>query len=227
MNRNVKTILSTMLVFALVAGCFAVMPLNVNADTNIMENDNQDFSGTIVCVEAPTSVNVGDGTFITVSVENVADRGLPEVSIWVNGSQIALYDVAKGATVTRILPVDTSVAGSQTFAIEVWTRIDNKNFQYLLGEDEITINVVEKIKTPQQWINGITDAINEAIAEKGGNIADLVVQGANDSTITLTIDGVERIFTGGKGVNSDKTLVIDGRLYTITIQANGARFTVV
>jgi len=79
--------------------------------------------------------------------------------------------------------------------------------------------------TPAEVIAAITDAINDAIPT-GGNITALVVVSNNTSSITLTIDGVDYTFTGGGGANSDKSCTINGVRYIITIQANGARFSV-
>ena len=187
-------------------------------------NENQDFTGTPVTVDAPESVLVGESAQIVISVENIADRGLPQVSIWINGEEVAFYEeIHKAETTEFVWDVDTGTAGEQDFAIAVWTRIDNVNFAAELYAGTVTVKVAAKAITAEN----IADAINEAIVDAGAaNITALVEVANNQSSITLNIFGVEYVFTGGAGVNSDKSCVIDGVTYSITIQANGARFVV-
>ena len=239
MNIKPQKIITILLALVLVAGCFAIMPLTSTA-APAKDNPNQDFTGTPVTVEASAeTVFVGESAFITITIDRtnpkadgVTGKGaLPEVTIWVNGERVGkLGDIKEGVSVTFLYEVDTQIPGEKTFEIEVWTRIGNKNFQDDLYDGEaIVMDVIEKTKTPAEWIADITGAINDAIADtNGGNIVSLVrwVEGANKSYIQLVIDGVTYVFIGGNGANSDKILEIDGRIYTITIQANGARFTV-
>ncbi|MDR0492849.1 MAG: hypothetical protein LBH74_04325 [Nitrososphaerota archaeon] len=227
MNFKTKSIVSIMFVFALVVGCFAALAPAIA--TPLKYNPNQDFTDTEVTVDAPESVFVGDDAQITITVENTADRGLPQVSIWVDGTRVAFYsEIAKGASVSYSFALNTAEAGEQNFDIEVWTRKSNVNYADLLNEGTVTIEVVKKEKSTEQWKADITDAITQAIADANvANIAGLVTVVNNKSYITLTIDGVERAFEGGAGLNSDKLLTIDGVTYTIVIQANGARFIVV
>jgi hypothetical protein len=229
MNTKTKSIVSIMFVFALFVGCFAAVAPAIA--TPLKYNPNQDFTDTEVTVDAPESVFVGDEAQITITVENTADRGLPQISIWVDGTRVVFYsEIAKGASVSYSFDLDTSEAGEQSFDIEVWTRKNNVNYADLLNSGTVTIEVVEpepEVKTPAEWRADITNAINDAIAAQGvNNIADLVVVTNNRSSITLTIDGEVYVFTGGAGINADKSLTIDDVTYIITIQANGARFTV-
>ena len=215
MKRLLSVILVCTMAFALAVPAFA-------------DPVNQDFTDTPVDISAPGAIFVGDAAAITVTVENLVkfNRGLPQLSIWIDGECVQSYDeIGKGKTAEYVFDVDTSEAGEQTFYVEVWTRIDNKNFKQLLSEATIVIDVQTKEKMPEEWKADITNAINEAIGT--GNITALVEKyGNNGSCIRVTIGGVEYIFTGGNGTNSDKSCSINGIIYTITIQANGAKFTV-
>ncbi|MCL2122267.1 MAG: hypothetical protein FWH28_08485 [Clostridiales bacterium] len=201
-----------------------VLVLTLVFSAPVLANENQDFTGTPVTVSAPESVLVGESAQIVISVENIADRGLPQLSIWINGEEMAFYEeIHKAETIEFVWDIDTDATGEQTFAISVWTRIGNVNFAAELYAGTVTVNVAAKAITAEN----IVDAINEAIADAGAaNITALVEVANNQSSITLNIFGVEYVFVGGAGVNSDKRCVIDGVTYSITIQANGARFVV-
>jgi hypothetical protein len=222
--------MSILVVFALVAGCFAVVAPAI-ADAGY--NENQDFEGTPVIVTASAeSVYVDEEAQITISVENIADRGLPDVSIWVNNVRVAFYsDIGKGKIVAFTYDVDTSVADTFEFAIEVWTRLDNKNFEaLLLGDETITITVVEPEptgRTPEQWRDAIRDAITTAL-DGNTDIRTLVedILGGKGTQITVTIDGKPYVFTSNGDANSDKSLIIEGRTYIINIKGNSGNWAV-
>jgi hypothetical protein len=230
MSSKTKSIASIMFVLALVFGCFAAVAPAIAAP--IKENLNQNFEGTPVDIYAVASetVFVNDEAQIVITIENnVLDRGLPQVSIWVNGERVAFYsDIAKGATVEYVVEVDTAVAGEQTFDIEVWTRKNNVNYADLLGEGTITIDVVQPEpigRTPAEWRDAITDVISQTL--NGANIQTIVVQTSNGGTqIILEIDGEPHYFTSNGNTNSDKSCVIDGVTYTINIQGNSGGWRV-
>jgi len=99
------------------------------------DNPNQDFTGTPVTVETTDSE-------VKITIQNVADRGLPDVSIWSNGVRVASYaEIGKGKTVTHVINVNTNLVGIQTFDIVVWTRLGNKNFQDILFADTAVVEV--------------------------------------------------------------------------------------
>ena len=99
------------------------------------DNPNQDFTGTPVTVEKTDSE-------VKISITNVADRGLPDVSIWSNDVRVASYsEIGKGKTVTHVINVNTNLVGTQTFDIVVWTRLGNKNFQDILFADTVVVDV--------------------------------------------------------------------------------------
>jgi len=98
-------------------------------------NPNQDFTGTPVTVETTASE-------VKITITNIADRGLPDVTIWSNGVRVASYsEIGKGKTVTHTIGVNTNLVGIQTFDIVVWTRKGNKNFEDILLEETAVVNV--------------------------------------------------------------------------------------
>ena len=183
---------------------------------------NNDFSDTLVEVTAPVEIFVGDDAGINVDVTNLADRGLPQVTIFVNGDVAAYYSqIGKGATQQYVIEVDTTEAGEQTFEIEVWTRLGNKNYEDLLYADTVTVDVQS---VDVDWFAAFTDALADAIAD--GSFAVLSC-GNNNTCVSLFVDGVEYVFVGGNGYNSSKSLVAeDGVRYAINITGNG-RITLV
>ena len=108
------------------------------------DTSNQDFAGTLVDVSVSDDVYVDDYAQIAISIENVADRGLPDVTIWINGNCERVYsEIGKGKTVEFIFDnICTDVAGDQFFDIVVWTRMGNKNFQDILYSGTATLNVM-------------------------------------------------------------------------------------
>jgi hypothetical protein len=207
-----KSILSIFVVFALVVGCFAAMP-PTNAGTSIKDNENQDFTDTPVSVIASNeSVLVGEETQIVVTIENIADRGLPDVSILVDGECINSYDeIGKGETVEYVIDVDTSEVGTQDFKIKVWTRLGNKNFGTMLYSQKITIAVTQPIVEEKP----LEDKFNDAI--KNGDVSGI-------GPIVLTVDGVDYSFTSNSGnYNGYGSLfcTVDGVVYRLERNNNG------
>ncbi|MDR0493108.1 MAG: hypothetical protein LBH74_05675 [Nitrososphaerota archaeon] len=77
-------------------------------------------------------------------------------------------------------------------------------------------------KTSAEWRDDITNAINTALSNTdSSSITTLIIWEGKTTVITLTIDDEAYRFTGGNGQNSDKTIVIDGVTYIISIQGNG------
>ena len=191
------------------------------------DNANQDFTGTPVTVNAPDEVLVNEDAQVIVTVTNVADRGLPDVTIWVNSVCVKSYsEIGKGKSVEIVIDVDTAEAGVQAFDVVVWTRLGNKNFQDKLYEGTTTIAVVEPVpeeKTVEQWLEDLNDALNKAISDGTFEI----VNTNNKTYVTLTVDGVDYTFEGGNGVRSDKVCYIDGVAYVIRITGNPAAYQVV
>jgi|GEM_PF-2657779 len=98
-------------------------------------NPNQNFSGTPVTIETL-------GSEVKLSITNVANRGLPDVTVWTNDVLVASYsEIAKGQTVTHVIDVNTNLVGTQSFDIVVWTRLGNKNFQDILFADTAVVDV--------------------------------------------------------------------------------------
>ena len=196
---------------ALIAGCFATIAPAVNA-APAKDNKNQDFTGTPVDVVVSTdeTIFVGDEVTITITVENIADRGLPQLSIWVNGEQVAFWnEVGKGKTAGYEIDVDTSKTGEQSFDIVVWTRLGNKNFQDILYSGTTEITVVAPPETP------LVDKLNDAI--KNG---DFIATGP----IVLIVDEVPYTFTSKSGnYNGNGTLfcTVDGVEYKLERNNNG------
>ena len=129
-------------------------------------------------------------------------------------------EIAKGKTVEYTIGVDTTVAGTQTFDIVVWTRLGNKNFQDQLYVGTTTINVVApepESKTVAQWLADLNSALGAAVAD--GTFAVVPYPG-NNTAVVLTIDGVDYTFVGGGGVRSDKSCVIDGVTYILNTAGN-------
>ena len=200
-----KQILVAILVAAL------ILALTISAIAKpAKDNDNQDFSGTSVVVTAPESVLMEEEAQILINLDNLAkDRGLPQVSIWVNGSQVAYYaEVAKGATVAYVIDVNTAEAGLNDFVIEVWTRLGNKNFQDLLYGDTITVEVIE----PDFYVAYMD--------------ADTVYLGWTavkwNDRIPVPADPVKEgyIFIGWKTQWSDELLEVDGLTYAQLVKGN-------
>ena len=108
-------------------------------------NPNQDFTGLTEtaydlpeeCVVDVTeegvpilTVPVGYDLKIPITFTNNADRGLPQLSIWVNGEQAAYWGaVSKGESVTYVIDVDTSAEGTYLYFVEIWTRRGNPNYE--------------------------------------------------------------------------------------------------
>ena len=202
MKRNLWTLVAVTLVVAVAFPSFAA-PAKDNA--------NQDFTGTPVDVAAPASVMVGDAASVTISIKNVADRGLPQVTIFVNGVQKASFDeIAKGATKSFTFNVDTAAAGAQSFEIVVWTRKGNKNFEDILYSETTTITVVAPVaEKPME------EKFNDAI--KNGEVS-------GTGPIVITVDGVAHEFVSNSGnYNGNGSLFcwVDGVEYRLERNKNG------
>jgi len=186
------------------------------------DNANQNFTGTPVVVDAPGSVLVGEAAQIVITVTDVAARGLPQVSIWVNGGQVAFWsEIKKGGVVQFIIDdIDTSAAGNIDFEIAVWTRLGNKNFEDALYCDITTIAVVApepEIKTPAEWLEDFNAALQKALEDGTFEVTYF----NNKSYVTLTVDGENYVFEGnGNSDRSPKSLVMDGVKYEIHTSNN-------
>jgi len=195
-NIKPQKIISILLAFALVAGCFAVMPLTSNA-APAKDNKNQDFTGTPVDVVAPEEVLVGEEAKITIAVENIANRGMPQVGIWVNGVRVAYTDeIGKGKSFDYTIDVDTSTDGEQSFAIVVWTRLGNPNFQDILFDKTVVVTVIAP--EPEPLVNQLNDAL--AAGEY------TYIFGSSPPTLTIVIDGVSYVFTANGNFNGNNKL---------------------
>ena len=187
------------------------------------DNPNQDFTGTPIAVAAPESVLVDGTAQVALNIKNIKDRGMPEVSIWVNDVKVQSYsEIGKGKTVEYVFDVDTAVVGTQTFDIVVWTRLGNKNFQDQLYVGTTTINVVApepETKTVDEWIADLNGAIEAALVDGALEVIS-GYGGKNQTAIVLTIDGVDYTFVGGNGIRSDKYCEIDGVIYVLNTNGN-------
>jgi len=197
-----RTILTVAFVMAFAVSAFAA-PAKDNA--------NQDFTGTPVTVTAPESVLVGDAASVTISIQNVADRGLPQVAFFVNGVQVAYFDeIAKGTSKSFTFDVNTAAAGAQSFEIVVWTRKGNKNFEDILYSETTTITVVAPVaEKPME------EKFNDAI--KNGEVS-------GTGPIVITVDGVAHEFVSNSGnYNGNGSLFcwVDGVEYRLERNKNG------
>jgi hypothetical protein len=211
--KTKKQVVSILLLLALVTGCFAAMP---QTSTAAPGNGNQDFTGTPVSVAVTTSYAlIDEEAQIVITVENMAERGLPDVSIWINNARVKLYsDIGKGKSIEFVFDVDTSKAGEFDFDIEVWTRKGNKNFEAILGEPVTkTMTVVPSVEDEKTLLDALNDAL-EGITNSG------------DGPITVTVDGIDYVFeTNNQNYNGNpKTLFcnIDGIKYKLVTSGNGA-----
>jgi hypothetical protein len=145
---------------------------------------NQDFiSRSAVSIEgSATTVSAGESAYIDITVANLADRGMPDVSIWINGSRFGRpVDIAKGGALVSQYAINTDTDGVLTFDVEVWTRINNKNFAQLLSSKTITIEV-----GAEDLLKKMNDAIDNG-------------DYYGDGPITIIVDGVEYVFTSNSG----------------------------
>ncbi|MCL2137849.1 MAG: hypothetical protein FWH40_10115 [Coriobacteriia bacterium] len=147
--------------FALILAIMSMLTIPAYAVTNV----NQDFSntGVEVTVTEPEVVYVGSDVSIVLDVTNNVDRGIPDVTIWINGEMVSNFDIPKGTTATYTLAVDTSEAGDQVFLIEIWSRINNKNFAQQLYEGTTVITVVEVEE--EDILALLNDALNALLAD--------------------------------------------------------------
>ncbi|MCL2486167.1 MAG: hypothetical protein FWE86_01025 [Oscillospiraceae bacterium] len=184
------------------------------------DNKNQDFTGTPVdvVVDASDPIYVDDAVQIVITVHNIADRGLPQLGIWVNGVRVAFFDeVGKGKCVSHVIDVDTSEAGPRSFDVVVWTRLGNKNFEDILYAGTTVVDVLEP--EPEEEVP-LEDKFNDAIAN--GDFS-------GSGPIILTVDGVDYAFTSNSGnYNGNGTLFceVDGVVYMLIRNNNGMRVQV-
>ena len=185
-----KKILSSILLAAMLV----TVTMPAFADTEI--DGNQDFTGTPVeaTLIAPDVVYVDTEVSIAIDITNIFDRGMPDVTIWVNGELVWYQDIEKAVTANYTFAVDTSTAGEQVFDIEVWTRLGNKNFEQLLFADAITVTVVEQEVDMLTFLN---DELDKLLADGdldwSGDIviAGYVFHGNGNGTKFSTIDNVK------------------------------------
>ena len=188
------------------------------------DNPNQNFDGFVeIDVIAPgDAVVAGDEAQIAITIVNgEKDRGLPQISLWVNGEQVAFYEeITKGGSVTYMIDVDTSAAGEQVFDIAVWTRIDNKNFADELYAETVTVTVVEPEKTAGEiLLDFIVD--NPKIFANGGDGLAAYLSIVNGK-ITVTIGDLAIELTAGNNLNVAGSVDLGGGyILNFDIAGNG------
>ena len=198
MKKFLVILLALTLVFALSAAAMA------NAE------DNQDFTGTLVTVAAPESVLVAEEATITITVENVADRGLPQVSVWVNGEQVEFYnEIGKGKSVEYTVPVDTSEAGLQAFEVVVWTRLGNQNWAQELYKGTKIVEV-QQPKSEGEIAAELLGGLSDAEITAGLSLVDGVMKlTVGDNMFVLMADAKNLNQTGELDLGDGYWLVFD------------------
>jgi len=204
-TKTQKNIISIFVVLALVVGCFAVLPqTSANPES---PPENQLFTGTPAFAVPQTEPAVPGGkATIFVTLENtVVNRGIPYVTIWVDGE---LYDsfeeIANGEIFEYTLVVDISetAVDTQQFEIQVYSRIGHQ-FAWAFIENPIVTITIATPEPEPTMLDKLTDAINSAIGY---------------GPITVTVDGVAYAFTSNSGnYNGNGSLfcTIDGTVYRL------------
>ena len=111
------------------------------------DNENQDFSavqvtfdvyGVVVCYNLDR--------FVAVTIYNPLNRGIPDISVHINGVIHHVGDVPSGpdAIVTFLVPIEWphDVSNTAIFEIAVWTRFLNPNFAWDFNSGTVTAEVV-------------------------------------------------------------------------------------
>ena len=161
------------------------------------DNPNQDFSGTPVTIETTDSE-------VKISITNVEDRGLPDVSIWANDVLVASYaEIGKGKTVTHVIDVDTSLVGAQTFDIVVWTRLGNANFQDILFADTAVVDVK----------GSVCFYANGGVFSSGSEYTDCDAYGWNEEIVFPEAPVREGYIFVGWATQGDNALLLPGITY--------------
>ena len=179
MSRKIFTTLSIFaLLFAVTVTAYAQNNGNGNGNTGNGQNKNgfvtdvqekteagnngfdqrQDVT---VKVTTPRTLFVGmTDCWIEVTLHNISGRAIPDVTVWSNEVPVELgrdslgkpfysYSLSDDETKTFRIAVDTSEAGTIEYAIDVWTRLGNKNWQDLFygaeaGNGPIKIEIIEQ-----------------------------------------------------------------------------------
>ena len=134
--------------------------------------------------------------YFEIVLKNTAARTIPQISVRNNGAQIAYYDsLSSGATLTHIIPIDTSVAGVQTFDLEVWTRFGHPNFAQLFWGGSKTVEIIEQ---KPGFPPGISTDDNGNLIIDTSLLGIVLPQSNGQGWIEITVDG-KVLRTGGQG----------------------------